>query len=239
MNYYFITGTSRGIGKAIAALLLEDNNNIVYGLARNNSIENQNYRHFNIDLSESSNVAEFDFPELIDANKLVLINNAGSLGQVKHLGALSGQSIIDGYSINVTAPALLMNNFIKTYQDRSVEKVIINITSGAAQSPYDGWSIYCSSKAAIDMLSRVGALEQDLLKSDYPTKILAIAPGVVQTQMQEQIREFDAYDFSRKEKFISLFEEKQLYDPVDVAKAFLKIINDPNGIEEVIHRIVL
>jgi len=239
MNYYFITGTSRGIGKALVELLLEDKNNYVYGFARNKNIEHKCYRHFNIDLSHPDKVSEFDFPNLEDASKLVLINNAGTLGQVKHLGILSSLDIIDGYSVNVIAPAVLMNNFIKTYKAQRIDKLVINITSGAAQSPYDGWSIYCSSKAAIDMLSQVGALEQDLITDGSNCKVLAVAPGVVQTQMQQEIRASNVSDFSRKDKFIKLYEDEQLYLPKDVAKALLEIINNPSIVEDVIHRLVL
>ena len=238
MNYFFITGTSRGIGKALAELCLE-NGDCVYGFARNKKIEHKDYHHLTLDLSEPKKVSEFKFPSLGDAEKLVLINNAGTLGKVKHFGNLSSQDIISSYSINVIAPAILMNNFIKAYQDQPAEKLIINVTSGAAQNPYDGWGIYCSSKAAIDMLSRVGASEQSMDEKDHPVKILAIAPGVVQTQMQQQIRETNEKDFSRKEKFINLYEDEQLYDPRDVAKEFMEIINDPDSIGDVIHRIVI
>ena len=238
MNYFFITGTSSGIGKAIAELCLEQGH-CVYGFARNKKIEHQEYYHLTIDLSELGKVSEFKFPSLGDAERLVLINNAGTLGEVKHLGNLTGETIIDGYSVNVIAPTILMNNFIMTYRDQPVNKLIINITSGAAQNPYDGWGIYCSSKAAINMLSRVGASEQSMDSKDNPVRILAIAPGVVQTKMQEQIRQTNEKDFSRKGKFINLYEDEQLYDSKDVAKELIKIMNDPDSINEVIHRIVI
>ena len=238
MNYFFITGTSRGIGKAIAELCLEKGH-CVYGFARNKRIDHKEYYHLTMDLSKPEKVSEFKFPSQGDADKLVLINNAGTLGEVKHLGNLSNEDIIDSYSVNVIAPAILMNNFIKAYQDQPAEKLIINVTSGAAQNPYDGWGIYCSSKAAIDMLSRVGVSEQSIGSNNHPIKILALAPGVVQTRMQEQIRTVNTEDFSRKEKFINLYENEQLYDPKDVAKEFIKIINDPASVGDVIHRIVI
>ena len=46
MNIYYITGASSGIGEAIAELLLEDSNNIVFGIARSRTIQHDRYKHF-------------------------------------------------------------------------------------------------------------------------------------------------------------------------------------------------
>jgi len=238
MNYYYITGTSRGIGKAIAKSLLEDHtDNRVIGISRNSTIIHDNYRHINLDLSDLKAVSIFSFDNLPDAKKIVLINNAGTLGEVKHLGNLSNEIIIKGLSVNMIAPTLLVNNYLSAYQNKPVEKIIINVTSGAAQNPYDGWGIYSPGKAAIDMLSKVADIEQKT--KEYATTVLAIAPGVVATEMQTYMRELDEKDFNRKNKFIDLYEKNQLYNPKDVAKSFLKIINNPESVEGVINRISL
>lgn len=239
MKYYYITGTSRGIGKALAVELLKDHQNVVHGISRTKSIEHKNYVHTVLDLSDADAVAGFRFKEHQDAEKVVLVNNAGTLGEIKHLGKISNKSIKDGFTVNVIAPAILMNNFIKAYKDISAEKIIINLTSGAAQNPYDGWAIYSPSKAAIDMLSRVGALEQELEGSDSPVKIKALAPGVVETQMQQIMRNLKDKDFSRKQKFVELHTNNELYPPEEVAKAFVRIMDDPDQIDGVIHRISL
>ncbi len=52
MNYFFITGSSKGLGKALSELLLNNNNNFVYGFARNCSITHKNYTHIKLDFSD-------------------------------------------------------------------------------------------------------------------------------------------------------------------------------------------
>ena len=89
MNYHFITGTSQGIGLAIARELLQrDSDNHVTGLARSRELTHPNYRHQTMDLSDPAALAAFRFPSLTDASRLVLINNAGTLGRIDYLGRL-------------------------------------------------------------------------------------------------------------------------------------------------------
>ena len=154
MNYFFITGSSKGLGKALTELLLTDKNNIVYGYARTISIEHKNYIHTTVDFSDLKQVSEYQFPLLENVEKLILVNNAGIVGDIKHVGQISSQKIIDCYNINTIAPAIFTNDFLATY-NKKYEKLIINISSGAGRTPIDGWNIYCSSKAALDMFSQV------------------------------------------------------------------------------------
>ena len=73
MNYYYITGTSRGIGKAFAEQLLEDPSNNVIGLSRQNTIEHGNYRHFYLDLTDMKAIAD-SLNQLVN---IVLIQSSG------------------------------------------------------------------------------------------------------------------------------------------------------------------
>lgn len=173
-----------------------------------------------------------------NSKKIILINNAATLGEVKHFGKLHNTEIDKAFTVNVIAAAILMNNFIRQYQNHRAEKIIINVTSGAAHSAYDGWGIYCASKAAINMLSQVAVKEQES-KNGNKIKVFAVAPGVVNTKMQTEIRNTEVGDFSRKEKFIELYEENELYDPNEVAKQFIRIIEKPELVKEVVSRIEL
>ncbi len=237
MRHYYITGVSRGIGKAIAEKILEEDDTLVYGISRKCSIEHKRYQHFHLDLSDIEETGTFFFRKLPDAEQIVLINNAGTLGEIKRFGKLSPLDQIRTYNLNILAPAMLMNNFIAAYQKIAVPKVVVNVTSGAAKSPYDGWSSYCSSKAAIDMMSRVASREQ--MDAQHPIDVLAIAPGVVETEMQKQLRESEESEFSSRQKFIELHRDGLLYPPEAVAKEFVDLINKPERIEDVVYRIVL
>lgn len=237
MNYYFITGTSSGIGRALVKQLLLDENNFIYGFSRTNSIENPNFVHTSIDLSKLKKVSKINFPKLKKPKKIVLINNAGTLGEIKHLGNLNNKDIIMSFNVNITAVAILVNNFIKKYQQKKKEKIIINISSGAATSAYDGWAPYCSTKAAINMLTEAIVKEQKL--EHAPVKAFAIAPGVVDTYMQEIIRKTDEKDFSNISKFHTLKFTGALYQAKDVANKLISYCEDTSQIEGIISRIEL
>lgn len=233
MNYYYITGTSRGIGRALVEHLLKDPSNKVTGISRSKrNIEHPNYEHVSMDLSNIDEVSRFHFLPHHDAQKIVLINNAGDLGIVKPLGGLTPQAIAYTYNLNLVAPSVLMNTFAHAYQNFQAEKIIVNVSSGAGKYPIDGWSIYCASKAGLDMFSRVVAEERRLHKHDF--RILSIAPGVVDTKMQDSIRQVKKKDFSRIEDFINYKSSGQLSDPKLVAEKFFRILANISSIDETV-----
>lgn len=243
MNYYYITGTSRGIGKAFAEHLLKNKSNHVIGISRQKTIEHPNYRHFYLDLTDVSVIADFKFEFHAKAQKIYLINNAGALGFIKPIGKLSADTIIKNYTLNLIAPSVLTNAFMECYGSTDCEKVILTISSGAGKTPIDGWAVYCASKAGMDMFSRVVDAEQKV-RSTHPQenihkgfKIFSIAPGVVNTNMQEQIRSASIEDFSRLEDFIGYKTNMQLAEPEFVSKKILSILANINSIKDVLSSI--
>jgi benzil reductase ((S)-benzoin forming) len=232
MNYYFITGSSKGLGKAIAELLLQAENNFVFGYARSSSIIHQRYYHKHVDFANIEAVQKIKFPELKDAKKVVLINNAGVVGEIKHVGKLSNQKIMDCYTINLIVPTILANEFVKTYQNTTLEKLVLNISSGASQSAIDGWNVYCATKAGLDMFSRVLQEESNIDKTNF--KVLSIAPGIVDTEMQQQIRNSDTSNFSNLNRFVEYKKNGDLASAEETAKKILRFIIEPNLAKDVV-----
>lgn len=76
----------------------------------------------------------------------------------------------------------------------------MNIGSGAAYNEYDGWSMYCSTKAGLSMFSRTVHLESKMGKANC--KIVDLSPGIIDTGMQDEIRSRKASDFSQLERFV-------------------------------------
>lgn len=243
MNYYYITGTSRGIGKAFADYLLENPSNKVIGISRQRSIEHPNYSHFYLDLSDPTALAGFKFELHAHAKKIYLINNAGTLGFIKPVGQLDASVIIKNYTLNLIAPSVLTNAFISCYDTVDAEKVIVNISSGAGKVPVDGWGVYCASKAGVDMFSRVVDVEQKIRAQHASSsvhkgfKIFSIAPGIVDTEMQNEIRKASKDDFSRLENFIEYKVNKQLSDPTTVSRKYFDILNNTDRIKDVLSSI--
>ncbi len=224
MNYFFITGSSKGLGKSLTELILNDENNTVYGIARSSSIQHDRYIHANLDLSRLDEVEAFQFPSLNDADKVVLVNNAGMVGDVKHVGKINNQKIIEAYNLNLIAPAILVNNFVAAYSNSVNEKMVLNISSGAGRTPIDGWNVYCSTKAGMDMFSQV--LKEEVKIDDSNIKVLSLAPGIIDTNMQVQIREAEESDFSNIERFIEYKKGGDLTSPAITAQQVLRFIEE-------------
>ena len=222
MEYWYITGTGSGLGKAIAEQALKRGEIIVTGLSRHAVIEHPGYIHKTIDLSKRDQCLQFEFEKTDGASRIVLINNAGSLGKVEHAGKLMDEIIADTYFLNCIAPHILINKFMQKYRNVDCEKIMINITSGAASSPYDGWSIYCSTKASLDMMSLCIAKEIEIDNSNF--RIFSIAPGVMDTAMQDEIRKTGISSFSRRNKFDDLKKNNELRDVNVVATRYIQFI---------------
>lgn len=236
MKYFIITGTSSGLGEALAKRVIEEKNKIFCISRRMNNnlkeLASQNKTllwYYEQDLSHVDSI-----PRLIDeifsyidhevVSEITLINNAGVVEPVKFLGDCPPTDIINHITTNLTAPFLLANEFIKKSEKFQCKKNIINISSGAAHNPYAGWTLYCSAKAGLDMMTRTVNLEQK--EMDYPVRVLSIAPGIVNTQMQEKLRKTGIQDFPMKHKFEKLYQENKLTDPITAAIGILKVVSD-------------
>jgi benzil reductase ((S)-benzoin forming) len=235
MNFYYITGTSRGIGKALAELLFKDKDNHITGISRSNSITHKNYNHVTLDLSKYENVEKFNFTIHKEAERITLVNNAGYIGEIKRTGNHKNMDIAVELAVNLTAPAVLMNKFIDTYRNSSAEKIILNISSGAGRHPIDAAGTYCASKAGLDMFSRTIAEEQRITGGDF--KVVSISVGVVDTEMQSMLREADKNEFSRRNEFIGYKEKGIIQQPEYVARRLVEIMDKIDKVSDVVFSI--
>lgn len=218
MKQYFITGTSSGIGKALAEKALADGHKVV-GISRRHIIEHENYRHLSYDLSDLENYHLINFAVNKEAEEVILINNAGTLGDVKPVGRQDPKATERAYQINVVAPSIFCQLFIS--QLGSQRKKILNISSGAGQYPVPGWSTYCASKSAIDLFTQV------LVKDHPELQAWAIAPGIVDTEMQGEIRKMEEENFPEVERFKEYKEKGELNSPREVADKLISVIDNP------------
>ncbi|WP_373497354.1 SDR family NAD(P)-dependent oxidoreductase [Aquiflexum sp.] len=235
-SLYIVTGSSKGIGEAMADLLLQEGDCEVIGISRSKvQRESPNYTHLEVDLGqidELVNKLGDIFPKK-EFRKIVLVNNAGWIGEIDHFGNLEDQSFKNIFEINTIAPAILMNAFVKNYRDFvGSERIVVNISSGAAKKSIDGWSGYSASKAALDMLTKTAQLEAEL--DDNGIRFFSVAPGVVDTAMQTEIRSASEDSFSSLSKFKNLKKNNHLSSPQQAAEKLLYLINHSDRFSEVL-----
>ena len=220
MNYFIITGTSRGIGAGIAKELLAQGHKVI-GISRSENQDLTDLIQHSVDLSNTETL-ESTFAEILQsidvakASGIFLINNAGLLAPMKPIQKASGSEITKHISVNIVAPMILSSVFIRELADLNIRKRILNISSGAGKNPYFGWAAYCTSKAGIDMFSRTIAVEQKEVKN--PVEVVSFAPGVVDTEMQSEIRSTNEEDFINLRRFKEMHETGTLQDTATVGK---------------------
>jgi|TARA_B110000116_G_scaffold227185_1_gene207960 benzil reductase ((S)-benzoin forming) len=221
-----ITGTGSGIGKALAKLLLSEEY-LVFGYSRTNQIKHANFTFTKIDLSDLEQVQRIKFPKLKATTEVLLVNNAATIGSILPIDKKSEKEIIGEYNLNIISPTLLSRKFINAYADNI--KLLINIGSGAANSPISSWSTYCATKSALDMLIQVIAEEKH-----KNLQVFSIHPGVVDTNMQKEIRKSDSEFFPLHQKFMDYYANQELFSVKSVVFRILQIIAKKNDFEEII-----
>ena len=223
-----ITGGSKGIGRAVIDQYI-NKDFLVFSVSRTHADDLKNAEQIKFDLSNVTGIEKM-FTELLQKlnkntiNKITLINNAATIGSIKRIEDNSADDLSQTTQLNVTAPLILSSLFIKLTKDWNAEKSIINISSGAALRPIFGWTGYCASKAALDMITKGIAAEQ--AGTENGVKAISIYPGVVDTGMQEKIRSSDKNDFSDVQRFIDMKSNSTLADPETVAQKIYAIDTD-------------
>jgi benzil reductase ((S)-benzoin forming) len=192
-----VTGTSRGIGAAVAAHLIERGWDVV-GIARHpTAIDHPRYRHVQFDLANAAAIAatvERALGSVVsDARwrRVGLVNNAATPGELGPVEAIDPVGLLHLSAVNWVAPVWLMGFVIRRTHANAALR-IVNVSSGAAVHAFPGLSAYSGSKAALRMAGMVTAEELGSALRTAPAPqdaaILSYEPGVVDTDMQTDAR---------------------------------------------------
>ncbi|WP_020617873.1 (S)-benzoin forming benzil reductase [Paenibacillus daejeonensis] len=236
MNYYIITGTSRGIGEALALQLLAPSSHIICisrtlnpRLTELATERNSACTQLAFDLLELKQIDSL-FDEIVriigqdhQPNSIALINNAGMLSPVSPAERLDAQAIADNVTLNLLAPMTMTAAFLRAMEAWQVDKRILNVSSGSAKFLLPGQSCYSTSKAGLDTFSKSVNVEQQT--KSHRVKIASVYPGMIDTQMQSEIRELDAETFPHVGLFIQAAEQGQLQTPAYTAEKLLALLN--------------
>lgn len=221
-----ITGSRRGIGKAIALAFakaganvvvsdinLDDCNKVVEkikaigkkGLAVKADVSNPE------DVSKMINLTTEKFGKVN-----ILVNNAGIYMQ-KSLTDVTEQDFDRILDINLKGVFLCSKAAVPEMIKQGKGK-IINITSIAGQVGFANSSAYCASKGAIINITRELALEL----AQYKINVNAIGPGVIETDMTKDLLE----DKAIKETLLANIPLNRIGEPEDIANAALFLASD-------------
>ncbi len=221
-----ITGANRGLGKALVDVALTDENAIIFSLSRSLHEDHKGISAIKLvfiktDLSEpfSNSILEIIENSITLDAKLYFFNNASIILPIANIGAFKEQDIETSIKVNVQFPVNLINSLLNQFPKSKM--VLVNISSGAGINPIPYWSLYGASKAYMNLFFKV--LEEE--NQEKNLTLYTINPGVLDTGMQESIRE---NAFPRQDYFKSLKEENKLIKPEVAA---LKIFNEINYYE--------
>jgi NAD(P)-dependent dehydrogenase (short-subunit alcohol dehydrogenase family) len=153
------------------------------------------------------------------------INNAGLLEPIDPLRDIAPDAARAHLEVNVLGVLFGTQAFVRHLRRRGGEGVLVNLSSGAARKPYAGWSVYCAGKAAVDRLTECVALEE----AAQGLRAYAVAPGVIDTDMQALIRATPAARFPAVERFVERKREGRFNTPAFVAAQLLALAFDPTA----------
>ena len=221
----WITGGSSGLGAALVRTSPYDGAHVV---TISRSAGPEAAEHVPADLADPASWSAVENHLLarmseFSGSRVVFVHNAGTLDPIGFAGQVGSRSYRANVLLNSAAGQVIGHAFLKAVAAVRFtgEALLVMISSGAASSAYPGWSAYCAGKAALDQWVRAVGEEQRIRGS---VTVLSIAPGVIATPMQAQIRAADQADFPNVERFHGLHTQGQLRDPDDAARAVWDVI---------------
>jgi NAD(P)-dependent dehydrogenase (short-subunit alcohol dehydrogenase family) len=233
-HLYILTGASRGMGLAMAQQLLAKGNTLLC-ISRNASAElatsaqksGQDLMQWTHDLADTEGVSARlrDWLQSQDQARFAsatLINNAGVIPPVVPLRQSQTADLAQALRVGLEAPMALSAVFLAATQAWTLPRKVLNISSGLGRYPMASQAGYCAAKAGMDHFTRCLALDEALHPNG--AKVCSLAPGVIDTDMQVQLRGSASEAFPDQSKFAQLKANGQLSSPEQAAEQVLRFL---------------
>jgi benzil reductase ((S)-benzoin forming) len=228
-----LTGASRGLGLAMARQWLRTPGRHLIAVARrpDTTLADWAAQHgsactaWPLDLADAPAAAQqlgdWLATQTVDRwAGATLLNNAGVLSPLGPIGASRAAELSNALRVGLEAPMLLTAAFLRGTEGWSARQggavKVLNISSGLGRRAMAGSASYCAAKAGMDHFSRAVAMEE--AQRPHPARIVSLAPGVIDTDMQDQLRAGDSALFPDRLRFVQL-KEAGLLDSAEAAAA--------------------
>lgn len=231
LHLTLLTGASRGMGLALAEQLLQPQTRLLtIARLRNPALDalaaqrGAQLTQWQADLGDSAPVAQRLAAWLgaLDARTVAsatLINNAGVIPALLPLRQAQSADLAQALRVGLEAPMLLSAAFLGATQGWGIPRKVLNISSGLGRRAMASQAAYCAAKAGMDHFTRCLALDE--AQQPNGAKVCALAPGVIDTDMQTQLRQAPPSDFPDQAAFANLHAQGQLSSPQEAAQRVL------------------
>ena len=226
-HLYIVTGASRGLGRAIAEQLLQPGH-VVLGISRQAPPAPTGLEQWACDLADPLPVAARlqAWLEGLDAAQFAsatLINNAALVTEPKPLVDTDAASLVAAVRVGLEAPLLLTAAFLRATQSWPGLRRVLHISSGLGRRGMAAAAPYCAVKAGLDNLARAQVLEEAAQPNG--ARVCSLAPGIIDTDMQVQLRSADPSAFPDHDAFVQMKTGGRLDSPAAAAGKVIAYLN--------------
>jgi benzil reductase ((S)-benzoin forming) len=220
-HLFIVTGASRGMGRAIAEhLLSQQPASTVLGISRQAPPAPAGLEQWACDLADPLPAAKrlglwlgaFDAKRFATAS---LINNAALLTEPAPLVDADFDALSKAVRVGLEAPLLLSAAFLRATRNWTGDRRVLHISSGLGRRGMASSAPYCAVKAGLDNLARAQVLEEALQPNG--ARVCSLAPGIIDTDMQVQLRGADPKAFPDRELFVQMKTGGRLDTPAEAA----------------------
>ena len=238
-----LTGASRGMGLAMARQLLSPKRQLLcISRSTSDSLAAEAQRlhapltQWAHDLSDTTGAAQrlHDWLQALDPHTLrsaTLINNAGMIPRIGPLELCPPHELAAALRVGLEAPMQLTAAFLRATAPWvglgwHGPRKVLNVSSGLGRRAIAGQAPYCAAKAGMDHFTRCCALDE--AEKPQGARLVSLAPGVIDTDMQVQLRAADPASFPDLPRFVALQSQGQLTAPDTAAARVLAWLERPD-----------